>query len=73
MTGFFHGGSTLMVDMNEPELRYAIRKGIDNQNRERSTAAFLQRSLKNPVTALLLDGDRHDRFPALHALADLED
>ena len=69
----FHGGCTLVVDLKKPELKYAIRKRIDNQNRENRTAELLQQAMKNPLTALLLGPDRPNRFEALHALADLED
>jgi subtilisin family serine protease len=69
----FHGGSTLIIDLKKPELKYAIRKRIWNDEREAGTRAFLERTLQNPLMAMLLDPARLDRFAALHALADLED
>jgi hypothetical protein len=69
----FYGGATLVIDLKRAELKYAIRKRIDNKQREEETKAFLKKNLENPLTALLLDSERHDRFAILHALADMED
>jgi len=69
----FNGGATLVIDLKRMELKYAIRKRIDNIQREEDTKAFLEKNLGNPLTALLLDSERHDRFAILHALADMED
>ena len=69
----FHGGSTLIIDLRKPELQYAIRKRIDHTGREHSTRAFLQQSLKDPLTALLHDPARRNPFGALHGLAGVED
>ena len=65
----FYGGATLIVDLKNPGLKYAIYKRVNHPGREQETVAFLQRSLKDPVTALLLDQTRLDRFAALHSLA----
>jgi subtilisin family serine protease len=65
----FYGGATLIVDLKNPGLKYAIYKRVNHQNREREAAAYIQRALKDPVAALLLDQDRVDRFAALHSLA----
>ena len=67
----FYGGATLVVDLKAPELKYAIYKRIGSEDREKRTMAFLERSLSNPLTRLLLAGG--NRFAALHGLADLED
>jgi hypothetical protein len=67
----FHGGATLIADLKTPALKYAIRKRIDHVDRERSTVAFLQQQLSDPLTALLLEGGSN-RFAALHALSGLE-
>jgi hypothetical protein len=69
----FYGGATLVIDLKRMELKYAIRKSIDNKQREEDTTAFLKKNLENPLIALLLDSNRHDRFAILHALADMED
>ena len=69
----FSGGSTLIADLATAEVKYVIRKRIDQPDRERSTAAFIQQGLKNPLTALLLDPKRLDRFAVLHNLAGLRD
>jgi hypothetical protein len=65
----FYGGATLIVDLKKPGLKYAIFKRVDHADREQATSAFLQRGLKDPVTAMLLDQSRMDRFAALHSLA----
>jgi hypothetical protein len=65
----FYGGATLIVDLKNPGLKYAIYKRVNHPNREQEAAAYIQRSLKDPVTALLLDQTRLDRFAALHSLA----
>jgi hypothetical protein len=65
----FYGGATLIADLKSSGLKYAIYKRVDHADREQETAAFLQRSLQNPVTAMLLDQTRMDRFAALHSLA----
>jgi hypothetical protein len=69
----FHGGATIVIDVKTPQLKYAIRKSIGQQEREQQTKAFLENGLKNPLMAMLLDPNRLDRFAALHALADMED
>ena len=67
----FYGGAMLIIDLKRAELKYAIRKSIDNKQREQDTIAFFKKNLENPLTALLLDSERHDRFAILHALADM--
>lgn len=67
----FYGGAMLVIDLKQAELKYAIRKSIDNKQREEDTTAFFKSNLENPLTALLLDSERYDRFAILHALADL--
>jgi hypothetical protein len=65
----FYGGATLIVDLKNPGLKYAIYKRVNHPDREQEAAAFIQNGLKDPVTALLLDQTRMDRFAALHSLA----
>ncbi len=67
-----YGGATLIVDLKQSGLKYAIYKKVANSEREQATRAFLQLGLKNPVTALLLDPTRTDRLAALHSLAAAE-
>ena len=67
------GRKSVAIDLKKPELKYTIRKRIDNTAREQDTKAFLQRSLKDPLMAMLYDPTRLDRFAALHALAGMED
>ncbi len=67
----FRGGSTLVVDLTEPRIQYAITKNIDSSNRQERTTEFLKSALADPVQALLLKPDQPEKFAALHALAEL--
>jgi hypothetical protein len=66
----FHGGSTLVVDLTIPEIRYAIIKNIKSKTRPERTAAFVRESAADPLRALFFAPDRKEPFAALHALAD---
>ncbi|HVT15801.1 MAG TPA: S8 family serine peptidase [Thermoanaerobaculia bacterium] len=71
-TQAFRGGTTLVVDLAEPEIQYAIWKRVDSQDREQQTAAFIADALRDPLRALLLAADRDEPFALLHGLADIE-
>jgi hypothetical protein len=66
----FRGGSTLIVDLTVPELKYRVVKNIGSRDRRARTAAFVQASLADPLQALFFGPDRREPFAALHALAD---
>lgn len=68
----FHGGSTLIVDLKRCRIAYAIRKRVDNKEREGRTSVFLQHSLSDPLRAMLVDPRVQNAFSRLHGLADLE-
>jgi hypothetical protein len=66
----FRGGSTLVVDLSVPEIKYKIVKNIGSVHRRRRTAAFVSKSLSDPLHALFFGPGRREPFAALHALAD---
>jgi len=70
-THTFRGGSTLMVDLANSVVKYAIRKRINSQTRKDRTEEFLKDALADPLKSLLLGTGDREPFAALHALADL--
>ena len=69
----FRGGSTLVVDLSKPAVKYAIIKNINSDGRQRRTEAFLRDTLRDPLRALLFATDGGEPFAALHSLADVGD
>ena len=65
---FFRGGSTLIVDLSVPEVKYRIVKKIQSEERQQRTAAFVRETAADPLRALFFASD--EPFAALHALAD---
>ena len=66
----FRGGSTVVVDLTVPEVKYCIRKSINSGSRQNRTAAFLRLSESDPLRALFFSPDRREPFAALHLLGD---
>ena len=66
----FRGGSTLVVDLAVPEVKYRIVKNIGSVTRRKRTAAFVREAAADPLRALFFSPDRREPFAALHALAD---
>ena len=66
----FRGGSTLVVDLSMPEVKYRIVKNIGSEERQERTAAFIREAAADPLRALFFAPDRREPFAALHALAD---
>jgi subtilisin family serine protease len=66
----FRGGSTLVVDLSKPEVKYRIIKKIDSPTRLERTEAFLRSVNEDPLRALLFARDRKEPFAALHSLAE---
>ncbi|HWN66423.1 MAG TPA: hypothetical protein VNM90_02225, partial [Haliangium sp.] len=66
----FRGGSTLVVDLSIPEIKYRIFKNINSEHRQQRTANFIRRVAADPLWALFFGPDRREPFAALHALAD---
>lgn len=65
----FRGGSTLVVDLAESEVKYRIVKNINSEGRRQRTAAF--RADTDPLRALFLGLSGGEPFAALHSLADV--
>ena len=65
----FRGGSTLVVDLSVPEVKYRIIKSIKSQNRQERTAAFIREAAADPLRALFFATDRREPFAVLHSLA----
>jgi hypothetical protein len=66
----FRGGSTLVVDLSVPEIKYRIYKNIQSAERQNLTATFVRESAADPLRALFFSAERREPFAALHALAD---
>jgi ABC-type transporter Mla subunit MlaD len=66
----FRGGSTLVVDLSVPEVKYRIVKRITSESRRARTAAFVREAAADPLRALFFGPDRKEPFAALHSLAD---
>jgi subtilisin family serine protease len=66
----FRGGSTLVVDLSVPEIKYRIVKRIGSLRRQERTAAFVREAVADPLRALFFAPERREPFAALHALAD---
>jgi hypothetical protein len=64
----FRGGSTLVLDLTQPAIKYAIFKNIASRSREARTQDFLATVAADPLRALLLD--RQEPFAVLHNLSD---
>ena len=64
----FLGGSTIILDLARPEIKYRIMKRVASTNREARTAAFLRDALQDPLRALMLAADRKEPFALLHSL-----
>ena len=64
----FFGGSTIILDLTRPEIKYRVVKRVASMNREARTAAFLRDALQDPLKALMLAADRKEPFALLHSL-----
>jgi hypothetical protein len=68
----FRGGSTLVVDLSVPEVKYRIVKNINSADREARTAAFARAAAADPLRGLFFAPEQNEPFAALHLLADDE-
>lgn len=66
----FRGGSTLIVDLSVPGIKYLIFKDLNSTSRQERTAAFVREATADPLRALFFSPERQEPFAALHALAD---
>jgi hypothetical protein len=64
----FLGGSTIVVDLSGPTIKYTIIKRIDSVARAARTAAFLRESNMDPLRALLVAPGQKEPFALLHSL-----
>ncbi len=64
----FRGGSTLIVDLAQKEVRYRICKNIGSKSRRKRTADFARENANDPLRALLFATDRSEPFAVLHTL-----
>ena len=66
---WFRSGSTLLIDLLVPEIKYSIYKNSSPERQER-TAQFLADTAGDPLRALFLGPERREPFAALHALSE---
>ena len=66
----FRGGSTLIIDLSVPEVKYRIIKNISSDTRQARTANFIREAAADPLRSLFLRAECGEPFAALHALAD---
>jgi hypothetical protein len=64
--GLFRGGSTLIVDLTVPAVRYRIMKNVDSRARQQRTLEFNRQVSGDPLHALLFAPQRKEPFAALH-------
>jgi hypothetical protein len=67
----FYGGTTIVLDLSPPSIRYLIGKNINNRDRRERTATF-RRENANDALRDLIFGMRPEPFAALHTLGDLK-
>jgi len=65
----FPGGSTLIIDLTVPAIKYSITKSVTNTTRKKRTAEFLAQSRTDPLHALFFRPDPRRPFAALHQLS----
>lgn len=66
----FRGGTTLVIDLTVPRIKYAVFKRLASEARRARTAAFVRDAAADPLRALLMSPERREPFAALHALSD---
>ena len=66
----FRGGSTLVIDLLVPAVKYRIVKNIASRDRAERTATFVRNAAADPLRALLMAPGRREPFAALHAFAE---
>jgi hypothetical protein len=65
----FLGGSTIIVDLSGPAIKYRIMKRVDSADRESRTTAFLRAAKNDPLRALLVASDQKEPFALLHSFS----
>lgn len=64
----FRGGSTLVVDLAVPQVRYRIVKRLASESRRARTAEFYGAMAADPIRRLTLGEHAAEPFAALHSL-----
>ena len=65
----FPGGSTFIIDLAVPTVRYCVSKSADNEAMRNRTAEFLAQAQRDPLHALFFRPDPRRPFAALHELS----
>jgi Subtilase family len=65
----FPGGSTLIIDLAIPTVRYCVSKSVDNGATRKRTAEFLAQARRDPLHALFFRPNSRRPFAALHQLS----
>jgi hypothetical protein len=63
------GGSSLIIDLTVPAVRYCVGKSVDNASTRKRTSEFLAEAGKDPLRALFFVPDSSRPFAALHQLS----
>lgn len=66
--GTFSGGSTLVIDLTVPDVRYCIVKRVTSETRRTRTLEFQRSVAADPLRRLLLGAEGGEPFALLHAL-----
>jgi subtilisin family serine protease len=64
----FLGGTTIVLDLSIPAIKYRIMKRVASADRQARTTAFLQSAQEDPLRALLVAPDQKEPFALLHSL-----
>ena len=65
---YLPGGSTIVVDLSGPTIKYRIMKRVDRVTRAARTAPFLRESNMDPLRALLVAPGQKEPFALLRSL-----
>jgi hypothetical protein len=65
----FPGGSTLIIDLAVPTVRYCVSKSVDNTATRKRTADFFAQAQKDPLHGLFFRPNPNRPFAALHQLS----
>lgn len=68
--GTFQGGSTLIVDLATPGLKYCIVKRVNSETRQKRTLEFHATVAGDPLRRLLLAAEGAEPFGLLHAFGE---
>jgi len=66
----FRGGSTLIVDLADSEVKYAIVKRVKSESRRERTADFQRQAASDPLRKLLFAPGDKEPFAMLHSVGD---